>query len=340
MKDLERDFLSCDWGTTSFRLRWVSGPERKILRELRKSVGIKALYEEALQLGPTSSTNRDSVFAEFLRGRIEEMIDASQVPGRPLPLVISGMASSTIGWMEVPYAGVPFPLDGSGLRAQELFWEAPDFVGQTHLISGIATEHDMMRGEESEVLGLMSLPELVQHREQSLLILPGTHSKHITIDKNCIVDIRTFMTGELFDVLGRQSLLRASVDLDASSDGAELAGANRAAFAEGSRCGREHGLAGGLFRVRTRAVLGQRPLAENKWFFSGLLIGAELKMVIENASDRPVILAGSRVHSDFYQLALETIGETITWVRLPAEQVERATVTTHALFLFGKGWIR
>ena len=81
---------------------------------------------------------------------------------------------------------------------------------------------------------------------------------------------------------------------------------------------------------------GSGPLAENKWFFSGLLIGSELKEVIEQAGDRPVILAGARAHSDFYQLALETIGETIAWVRLPAEQVEKATVTAHALFLSGK----
>ena len=336
MKDIDPDFLSCDWGTTSFRLRWVSGPERKVLRELREPVGIKSLYEEALRLGATSAADRGKVFARFLHRQLEMLKNGAPPPGRALPLVISGMASSTIGWVEVPYARVPFPLDGSGLRAHELFWDAPDLVGATHLISGIATEHDMMRGEESEALGVMSMPDLTRHRERSWLILPGTHSKHITIDKSCIVDIRTFMTGELFDVLGRQSLLRASVDLDASLDGAGLTGANRAAFEEGARWARERGMAGGLFRVRTRAVLGQRSLAENKWFFSGLLIGAELKEVVEKAGDRPVILAGARAHSDFYQLALETIGETITWIRLPAEQVEKATVAAHALFLSGR----
>jgi 2-dehydro-3-deoxygalactonokinase len=335
---MEPDFLSCDWGTTSFRLRWVSGSERRVIREIREKAGIKALHAEAVQ-GGEDSTRRSNLFGQFLAAKLDALLAFDTTPRRALPLVISGMASSSIGWLELPYAKAPLPLDGRGLRSQELSWGSPAWVGPTWLISGIASETEMMRGEETEIIGLMSDPSLAALRQRSLLILPGTHSKHVWIENDAVVDFRTFMTGELFEVLGRHSVLRASVDLDhrTEDDSPPLSESDREAFEEGVGWARRHGLAGGLFRVRTRAVLEHRSLANNTWFFSGLLIGAEVDSISRSAGDRPVILAATRGVSDLYSLALEMIaGAAIKWIRLPPEQVEPATITGHALFLGGR----
>jgi 2-dehydro-3-deoxygalactonokinase len=192
----------------------------------------------------------------------------------------------------------------------------------------------MMRGEETEITGLMSDARLAALRERSLLILPGTHSKHVWIEDQSMVDFRTFMTGELFEVLGRQSLLKASVDAAVHTRSGLLSEPDRAAFQEGVSWAKARGLAGGLFRVRTRAVLDRRPLADNTCFFSGLLIGAELEGIGRNAENRPVILAATRGLSELYGLALEIVASRATaWIQLPPEQVERATIAAHALFL-------
>jgi 2-dehydro-3-deoxygalactonokinase len=333
MMGANQEFLSCDWGTTSFRLRWVSGTDCRVLREIRGPGGIKTLHDEALRRGPQGEPDRGQVFGRFLHEQLEKLLDDSS-PHSPLPLLLSGMASSSIGWRELPYAAAPFSLDGHGLIAEELDWNKPEWVGPTYLISGVATQHEMMRGEETEAIGLMSDPALSALRQRSLLILPGTHSKHIWIEDQRVVDFRTFMTGELFDVLGRQSLLRASVNLDSHAGDPALSEPDRAAFQEGAIWGKDNGLAGGLFRVRTRAVLDHAPLTSNTWFFSGLLIGAELASVCANAGSRPVILAATRALSELYGLALAAIaGKTIEWIQLPAEQVERATIIGHSLFL-------
>lgn len=331
---MNHDFLSCDWGTTSFRLRWVVGEERKVVREICEPAGVKSLYEEAARIGAASETARANVFSDFLRAKLEALFAGEKFPERAMPLVISGMASSSIGWRELPYAPAPFPLDGRGLRFEELHWNKPSWVGPTYLISGIATGHEMMRGEETEIIGLMSDPSFAALRERCLLILPGTHSKHVRIDDQSVVDFRTFMTGELFEVLGRYSILRASVDVVARGEGdmASFSDSARAAFQEGVRWSQEHGLAGGLFRVRTRAVLGDRPLAENTWFMSGILIGAECLGM--RSADRTVVLAAPRGLSELYALALETVaGRTKEWIQLPHEQVEQATIAAHDLFL-------
>src|SRR2546425_2437732 len=230
---MNRDFLSCDWGTTSFRLRRVAGPERTVIREIREQAGVKSLYEEAMRGGAEIEAARSDVFAGFLHRKLEALLAGEKTPERKLPLVISGMASSSVGWRELPYAKTPFPLDGCSVRSQELNWSKPEWLGPAYLISGVATASDMMRGEETEIIGLMSEASLATLRERSLLILPGTHSKHVWIEHQSVVDFRTFMTGELFEVLGRQSLLRASIDAGARTGNDLLSESDRAAFPEG-----------------------------------------------------------------------------------------------------------
>ena len=331
---MNQDFLSCDWGTSSFRLRRVSGPERTVTREIHEQAGVKSLYEEATRNGAESAADRAGVFARFLRSKLEELLAGEGTLERTLPLVVSGMASSSVGWHELPYAKTPFLINGRSLRSQELDWRKPEWIGSTYLISGVATACDMMRGEEMEIIGLMSDAKLAALRERSLLILPGTHSKHVWIENQSVVDFHTFMTGELFEVLGRQSLLKASVDAAGHTGSESLSEPDRAAFQEGVSWAKTHGLAGGLFRVRTRAVLDRRPLADNTCFFSGLLIGAELESIVRTAGNRPVILGATRGLSELYGLALEVVaGRAFQWIQLPPERVERATIAAHALFL-------
>ena len=331
---MSRDFLSCDWGTTSFRLRRVAGPDRTVIREIREPAGVKPLYEEALRSGAEIEAARADVFARFLNRKVEALLAGEKTPAHKLPLVISGMASSSVGWRELPYAKTPFPLDGSGVQSHELNWSKPEWLGPVYLISGIATACDMMRGEETEVVGLMSDVSPATLRERSMLILPGTHSKHVWIENQSVVDFRTFMTGELFEVLGKQSLLKASIDARARTGNDSLSGPDRAAFQEGVAWAKDHGLAGGLFRVRTRAVLNRCPVADNTWFFSGLLIGTELESIGRDARNWPVILGATRGLPELYGLALEMVaGRAIQWIQLPPQQVEHAAIAGHALFL-------
>lgn len=325
----EVDFLSCDWGTTSFRLRWVRGRDRAVLREVCEPAGIKSLHER-LPVGATPSA-REDLFGSFLHAKLLALFAGQPPPGRP-PLIISGMASSSVGWRELPYARAPFPLDGSGAEVAELSWAGPGWLGSTFLVSGLATGQEMMRGEETEILGLMNQPELEPHRERCLVILPGTHSKHVHIEHGAVVGWRTYMTGELFEVLGRQSLLSASLELAARRPGGPATHLDRAAFQEGVLCAQEEGLAGGLFRVRTRAVLGRRPPDENVWFFSGLLVGAELASLVSRRG--PVLLAAVPGLADVYALALAGVAwPSLEWAPLPVALVQSGAVSGHALLL-------
>src|SRR5687767_11721077 len=138
---MSSDFLSCDWGTTSFRLRWITGPERTVHRQVHESGGVKFLHEQAQLRRATSAAERALVFEEFLHSKLQELIANCDKPS-PLPLIISGMASSSIGWHELPYARAPFALNGKGLLTERIEWRKPDWINHTFLISGVATEQD------------------------------------------------------------------------------------------------------------------------------------------------------------------------------------------------------
>jgi len=279
------NFVSCDWGTSNFRLRLVGG---SVSAEVRTDEGAAKLAA----LGG----DRAAAFRETLARGLTRL-------GAPddLPVVISGMASSTIGWRELPYARVPFALDGRDVIVEVL-------EGRIHLISGIRSDTDMVRGEETQALGLAAtlgsdLPE------QATLVLPGTHSKHLTVDTGAITDVRTFMTGELFDLLVRHSVLRHSTEAAAAFD--------PTAFAEGVAESQRQPLAAALFRVRTRQVLDHQPAPANAAFLSGLLIGAELGALAE--SERPVIVAAGESLRTAYAAAGEKLGMASRLRMLDAE---------------------
>ncbi|MBI2927354.1 MAG: 2-dehydro-3-deoxygalactonokinase [Verrucomicrobia bacterium] len=329
-------FLSCDWGTTSFRLRLVSLAERRVVGQLTEPAGVKTINARIPETERDSQAAREAAFAGFLRARVEQLCRGQAVSESDLPLVISGMASSTVGWREAPYATTPFPLDGSALRHVELRLDTAAGALPVYLLSGLSTGADIMRGEESEVLGLMALPEARAVAGESIVILPGTHSKHVFVRHGAITDFRTYMTGELLEVLATQSLLKVSVQWPLPSMRPVLdtgTSAERAAFLAGVEMVRERGLAASLFRVRARSVLDRVPATENGWFLSGLLIGAELLDLVSPATDVPLVLAATEPHRTPYELALTHLGAGNRLVKIPEPTIGQATVLAHARFV-------
>ncbi len=329
-------FLSCDWGTTSFRLRLVSLAERRLVGQLIEPAGVKAINARIPQADRGSCAARATAFAEFLRAKVEQLCRDQAPPAAGLPIVISGMASSTVGWQEVPYATTPFPLDGSALRYAEQRLETASGALPVYLLSGLSTGADIMRGEEHEVLGLMASPEARSLRDESVVILPGTHSKHVFIRHGWVVDFTTYMTGELFEVLATQSLLKVSVQWPLRGNGESataLRPSEQAAFLVGVEMAKERGLAASLFRARARSVLDHVPAVENGWFLSGLLIGAELVDLVSVSARVPIILAAAEPHRAAYELASTHLSAADRLVKISEATISQATVLAHAQFL-------
>jgi 2-dehydro-3-deoxygalactonokinase len=325
-----RRFFSCDWGTSSFRLRYVDAVTGEVLAQRNEASGIRALAASCAGGVPA-----EAVFANFLREQLRLLSVTNPAMLDGASVMISGMASSSVGWRPLPYARVPSPLDGSGMARDSFdLTVAADARARIHLISGLRDEADIMRGEETQILGIFAEGRHARIAEDGLVVLPGTHSKHVRLEHGQITGFRTYMTGELFDVVSAHSLLRASVQMPAGHcSGALSEAVSREAFAAGVREASARGLAGSLFQTRVRDVLQSAPPAANRWFLSGLLVGSEVEDLAAREAEAPILLAAVEPLHAAYGLAFEILGLNKRMTSLPAEEAGLASVRGHRLLL-------
>ena len=323
-------FFSCDWGTTSFRLRRVDAVTGEVLEQRQDATGVRTLTARCVG-GDTA----ENVFADFLREQLRLPTAGKTVLLDGASVIISGMASSSVGWRELPYAKAPLSLDAAGLvRAAFEFAVDAGARVRIQLISGLRTETDIMRGEETEILGIFAEGRHADIAEAGVVVLPGTHSKHVRLGGGRITDFRTYMTGELFDILSTHSLLRASVQSDDSNLSSDFSTtACRDAFAAGVCEAADRGLAGSLFQTRVRTVLHSVPPPVNRWFLSGLLIGSEVADLAAREPDARLLLAAAEPLHAAYRLTFKILGLDTELSVVPPEEMATASVRGHRVLL-------
>ena len=180
----DRALVAIDWGTSA-------------LRGARLDESGRVLEERSAPLGILNVPDGD-----FAATFAAQFGDWMKPPGTLC--LISGMAGSRQGWAEAPYVSCPA---GPAELARHLHWiEGGPFPGRIALVPGLSDTQrdvpDVMRGEEVQIFGAMSLAGLTE----GLFVLPGTHSKWATVRGGRIVGFRTFMTGEAFGLFSRHSI--------------------------------------------------------------------------------------------------------------------------------------
>jgi 2-dehydro-3-deoxygalactonokinase len=286
----DSSFLSIDWGTTNLRIRWVQLPQFEVLAEHFSDQGVKKVYP----LWQASGTEREAFFLDMLQTELQTM--GIQWPAK-IKVIISGMASSSIGMRELPYASLPFFTNGNALFVDH--WKPVGFPREISLISGVRSQDDVMRGEETQLIGLC---QLLQPSGNTLFILPGTHSKHIFLENDAISSFHTFMTGEIFDVLSSHSILNGSIT-KGPLDSMALT-----AFQKGVLMSVEKSsVLNALFMVRTNALFEKFSKNENYYFLSGLLIGAECNYLTSKKLDQ-IYICSSGILFSLYLEAAKTLG--------------------------------
>lgn len=280
---------AADWGTTSFRL-WLLARDGAVLGESRGDDGILSVESGAYP----------GVLASHLARA-----------GAPAgcPVIVCGMAGARQGWIEAPYADTPANLVSLCDGAIQAGMPGHD----VRIIPGVAQRAtmrpDVMRGEETQLLGL--------GKADALVCVPGTHSKWVSMSGGALVGFGTFMTGEVFSVLSEHSILRHSAaqrDFE-GTDPAFLSGLDAALQAGAS-------LLQLLFSVRARGLVDEDD-GQGAAYLSGLLIGSEVAAARGSfGPEREVTLLASGLLADIYEIALEKAG--MMTIRADAETAARA----------------
>ncbi|MCW5736628.1 MAG: 2-dehydro-3-deoxygalactonokinase [Enhydrobacter sp.] len=208
--------------------------------------------------------------------------------------LISGMAGSRQGWVEAPYETCPAGLPD---LARRLHWIEADRIA---IVPGLCDERDgvpdVMRGEEVQIFGAIQLTGIAT----GTFVLPGTHNKWATVRDGRVTGFRTCMTGELYALLSRHSILARTLDADAPPD--------EPAFLRGVACAANgEGLLHNAFGARTLGLFERLSAPALASYLSGVLIGEELRtQPLQDAGD--VVLIGAPALTARYVLALNTIG--------------------------------
>ncbi len=281
--------VALDWGTSSLRGFLMSGAGA-VIAERTSAHGIQNLPE------PGEAGFR-AAFAELCGKWLAD--DPS------LPVVASGMVGSAQGWREAPY--VACPADSSALAA--LAVTVATGLGGTMLIApGVkfddpAQMPDVMRGEEIQIAGALALhPELAS---RALIVLPGTHSKWARIEAGRITAFATHMTGEVFALLSRHSILARLMPENSVPDDAAFAqGVADAKSSDGGD------LLHAIFATRTQGLLGRLRHEVLRDYLSGLLIGHELIAGLRTATGWPVVLIGDATLCARYAHAFDRLDLT------------------------------
>ena len=308
-------FLSCDWGTSSFRLRLIHKTNFQIIAEQSNANGNAKVFQQ-WQNEENPTTFRLAFYQSFILQSIQQFEQKTNLSLKEVPLIISGMASSTIGMLELPYKKLPFSLSGSDLKIEKIA-ASTAFPYPTTLVSGVKSDSEVMRGEEIQLVGGAANT----HIEKQVFIIPGTHCKHIFTQFDKAISFATYMTGELFQLLSTQSILTNSIEK--SGDFTEKA--HKKGFEKGLLDSLDNNPLNVFFRVRTNSLFEKCTKQENFYYLSGLLIGLELKELMPQ-KDLKVTLISNDILTPQYFTALNRlkIGKSLNVI-----SVDKAIINGH-----------
>lgn len=265
------DWIACDWGTSNLRVWAMRGNE--VIAQACSDDGMGGLSPDQFE------------------GKLLNLI-GDWLPSGPTPVIACGMVGSRQGWAEAPYVAVPAKPHSTAVTVA-----TEDRRIAMHILPGLKqnTPPDVMRGEETQIAGFLAEnPDF-----DGVLCLPGTHSKWAHISAGEVVSFRTLMTGELFALLSKSSVLRHSVGTESGEGFAD-------AVAE--TLSRPEVVAAKLFEIRAGDLLRGTPKTDCRSRLSGLLIGLELAATRPYWLGQNVALVGATSLTSIYAQALETQG--------------------------------
>lgn len=255
-------WIGVDWGTTNLRAYAVNH-QGSLIDELESDKGMGRL--------------KSNEFENALIDLIEPWLHSTKV----IPVFACGMVGARQGWQEANYRSVPCqPVTNSNLT----HLKTSDPRIHVQVLPGLsqASPPDVMRGEETQIAGFLSnSPDF-----SGAICLPGTHSKWVKVYNGVVDSFQTFMTGELFDLIATQSVLRHSV----AQTGEDLA-----VFTDAAKTAIEkpETTLTNLFGIRASFLLENTNPEAERARLSGMIIGQEIGLARHFWQDKSVVIIGS-----------------------------------------------
>ena len=262
-----KNYITVDGGTTNTRVYLVCDGE--------------IVDSKKIGIGSKNSTSR-SVLIPALRDAIAEILAARGICESEVTAIIaSGTITSELGLYTVDHTTAPAGI--AELQAASKRVSLPEICAiPFFFISGVKTrgeldECDMMRGEETELMGL------IEGGVESMYVLPGSHSKLVSVSADGrIKSLKTMLTGEMIASISSGTILANCVDLSISEFDFE-------ALEVGYEYADRHGLNEALFKTRVLKNIFAKDAVYTYSFFIGVLLKDEIKAILKECAERVII---------------------------------------------------
>tara|TARA_B100001057_G_C22686757_1_gene886027 strand:+ start:124 stop:1044 length:921 start_codon:yes stop_codon:yes gene_type:complete len=294
-------WLAVDCGTSRLRI-WLMHADGTVLGEVSSKCNIAQL-------------DADQFYSFFIK-----LAEPFLWNEQNIPVLACGMICAKQGWQEAPYLSVPcHPLN---------LYQAVTIIPQgderfnLHVMPGVKQKKpaDVVRGEETQIAGFLN----THPQFDGVLCLAGTHTKWVRISAKEIVNFRTFMTGELYYLLSRQSVLKYSVADPGWSEPDFLEAVDDAISSP-------HKLSARLFGLRAEGLINEMPADVARARLSGYLIGLELSGAKPYWLGQDLVAIGAPKLSGLYAIALKAQGLSCRMLRDDDMALEGLRVAHKAL---------
>ncbi|MGI9950777.1 2-dehydro-3-deoxygalactonokinase [Moorellaceae bacterium AZ2] len=315
--------MTIDGGTTNTRVRVLR--DDKVIGKVHAPVGVR---------NAAISGSKKALF-DGLRRAMQEALEAAGIKEEDLELVTaSGMITSNVGIYEIPHISTPAGVEELAaasrlVRIHELINAPilfiPGIKNNCHVEEEAENLEamDIMRGEETEALGIL---ELLSLRGPLTMILPGSHTKIIKINEhNQIAGCLTTMAGEIFSTLATKTILADSIPQNLVSR------LDPDMIVKGAAISRQVGLTRGCFSTRIMSQFMPADGDQRANFLLGVILGQDLiamknsRACALNRQDKVVIGGPSPLRQALYTLLAEEPEVKGKLVMLDDETVEMST---------------
>ncbi|MBQ8092690.1 MAG: 2-dehydro-3-deoxygalactonokinase [Clostridia bacterium] len=264
--------LIIDGGTTNLRVHLLNADTLAVIDSRKTDGGVRC----------TAMDGNNMRLKTLLRDTINELLDRHTLSRASVTDCIAyGMITSGMGLVEIPH--VPAPASQDDLARYMVTRSFPDVCPfPIRFIPGVrnfaeavnlsnCAAMDMMRGEETESIGLY---QLLHPCRDALFVLPGSHNKFVHMRSDgTILGCMTSISGELLDSITHHTILSDAVGhtfLPAESYSPDLV---RAGAAECVRSG----LGRAAFAGRILKTLGGQDTAAIQNWILGAVLAEDVK---------------------------------------------------------------
>jgi len=280
------NYITVDGGTTNTRVYLVS--DGRIVNYIKFKMGARDCIKGGAEYRARLSSAIESLLCD---NRMERAAVSA--------VILSGMLTSEYGLCPVDHLVAPVGAAELHRGMKKCKIEGVEipcyFIPGVKIGTDELSMADMMRGEETEIIGLSS------NLKEQVYVLPGSHSKHVRLDgSGRICDITTFMTGEMLSALSEGTILKDAVSLNACNISAEH-------LVSGCLMAEHEGISAALFKTRILKNLFSADASACYSFFLGAILSPEIILLEKRGLD--VAIGGKSLLRDPMKLLLDLRGK-------------------------------